>query len=188
MIIIEDIQRKHIRNLHEVIDTVSREKKYLAWTEAPPLGIFKVFVINGIVKRNPHVVALENGKVIGWCDITALTRPTTKHCGVLGMGVLPAYRHAGVGTRLVHAALKKAKAYGLYRVELEVFEDNLPAIELYTKVGFKVEGRKIGAVRIGDRYVNAFVMALLLQDYSAAIMSQEYRSDNGVQKNVDGKP
>jgi ribosomal protein S18 acetylase RimI-like enzyme len=165
MITIEDIQRKHIRSLHEVIDTVSREKKFLAWTEAPPFGLFKVFVTNGIVKRNPQVVSLDDGKVVGWCDITALPRPTTKHCGVLGMGVLPAYRHKGIGTRLLHAALKKAKAYGLYRVELEVFEDNLSAIELYKKVGFQVEGRKVGSVRIDDRYVNALMMALLLHDY-----------------------
>ena len=166
MITIEDTQRKHIRGLHEVIDAVSREKKYLAWTEAPPFGVFRVFVTNGLVKRCPQVVALDGGRVVGWCDITVLPRPTTKHCGVLGMGVLAAYRHKGVGTRLVHAALKRARTYGLYRVELEVFEDNLAAIELYKNVGFKAEGRKVAAVRIDDRYVNALMMALLVQDYS----------------------
>jgi RimJ/RimL family protein N-acetyltransferase len=149
-----------------VIDSVSREKRYLAWTEAPPFGVFKAFVANSMLKRTPQVIALDNGKVVGWCDITALPRPTTKHCGALGMGVLPAYRHKGIGTQLVHAALRKAKVYGLYRVELEVFEDNLSAIELYKKVGFKLEGRKIGAVRIDDKYINALIMALLLQDYS----------------------
>jgi ribosomal protein S18 acetylase RimI-like enzyme len=166
MIAIEDLQHKHIRDLHRVIDSVSREKKYLAWTEAPPFGVFKAFVTNGMLKRSPQVLALDGGTVVGWCDITVLPRPTTKHCGVLGMGVLPAYRHKGIGTKLVHSALRKAKVYGLYRVELEVFEDNLAAIDLYTKVGFKVEGRKIGAVSIDDKYVNALMMGLLLQDYS----------------------
>jgi len=163
MVTIEDTQRKHIRDLHGVLDSVSCEKKYLAWTEAPPFGMFKMFVTNGIVKRSPQVVALDNGKVVGWCDITVLPRLTTKHCGVLGMGVLQAYRHKGIGTKLVHAALEKAKTYGLYRIELEVFEDNLPAIELYKKFGFQVEGRKIGAVIIDDKYINPLMMALLLQ-------------------------
>lgn len=166
MIAIEDIQPKHTRALYEVIDTVSREKKYLAWTEAPAFGMFKALVINGILKRSPHVVALDGARVVGWCDITALPRPTTKHCGTLGMGVLPGYRHRGIGTKLIHAALRKAKAHGLYRVELEVFEDNLPAIELYKKVGFTTEGRKIAAVKVDDRYVNALMMALLLEDYA----------------------
>jgi len=166
MITIANLQHKHIRGMYEVIDSVSREKKYLAWTEAPPFGLFKTFVTNGLVKRSPQVIALDNAKVVGWCDITAMPRQTTKHCGVLGMGVLPTYRHKGIGTKLVHAALQKAKAYGLYRVELEVFEDNLAAIELYKKVGFNVEGKKVAAVRIDDRYVDALLMALLLQDYS----------------------
>jgi ribosomal protein S18 acetylase RimI-like enzyme len=158
MITIEDISRKHIRAFHKVLDSVSREKKYLAWTEAPPFGTFKALITNCIVNRSPQVLALDNGKVVGWCDITALAWPTTKHCGALGMGVLSAYRHQGIGTRLIDAALKKAKAYGLYRVELEVFEDNLPAIELY---------KKIGAVRIENKYINVLMMALFLRDYQA---------------------
>ncbi len=166
MITIEDLQPKHIRGMHRVIDLVSREKKYLAWTEAPPFAIFKSFVTNGLVKRTPQVVALDNGAVIGWCDVTALPRPTTKHCGVLGMGVLRDYRHQGIGTKLLNASLQRARVYGLRRVELEVFEDNLTAIEMYTKAGFKVEGRKLEAVRIDDRYVNVFVMAVLLRDSS----------------------
>ncbi len=165
MISVEDLQRRHIRGLYHVIDAVSREKKYLTWTEAPPFRVFKVFVTNGILKRMPHVIALDNGKAIGWCDITPLPRPTTKHSGVLGMGVLPPYRQKGIGTKLLHTALRRARAYGLYRVELEVFEDNQTAIELYRKVGFRVEGKKIAAVKIDDKYVNALMMAILLKDY-----------------------
>jgi len=166
MTTIADLQHKHIRGMYDVIDSVSREKKYLAWTEAPPFGVFKNFVANGLVKRSPQIIALEDGKVVGWCDITVQPRPTTKHCGVLGMGVLAEYRHKGIGTKLLRAALRKAAAYGLSRVELEVFEDNVAAIELYKRIGFKIEGRKVSAVRIDDRYVDALMMALLLKDYS----------------------
>ncbi len=155
---------RHVRDFYRVLDSVSREKKYLAWTEAPPFKDVKSFVRNSIVKGNPQVVALDNGKIVGWCDITPHARPTTKHCGSLGMGVIRGYRRKGVGTRLILAALRKAKASGLYRVELEVFEDNLAAIGLYTKIGFKEEGRKVGAIRINNRYINAFMMALLFKD------------------------
>ena len=65
----------------------------------------------------------------------------------------------------MHAALVRAKALGLRRVEVEVSEENHPDIGLYKSVGVKVEGRKIEAVRTGDRCINAFVMALLLRDY-----------------------
>jgi len=164
-VMIVDLQHRHIRGMYEVIDTVSREKRYLAWTEAPRFRNFRDFVLNALVTKSPQVVALCDGKVIGWCDITVQPRPTTRHCGVLGMGILAAYRRSGIGTRLVHAALKRAKASGLSRVELEVFEDNVPALGLYRKAGFRVEGKKVAAVRIDNNYKDALVMGLLLKDY-----------------------
>jgi RimJ/RimL family protein N-acetyltransferase len=175
VITIVDLQHRHIRGMHEVIDSVSREKKYLAWTEAPAFAAFRSFVTNGLVTRSPQVVALENGKVIGWCDITVQSRPTAKHCGVLGMGILPPFRRQGIGTKLVHAALGRAKTYGLFRVELEVFEDNAPAIGLYRKIGFRLEGKKVAAVRIDNRYRDVLVMGLLLRDYH-----EESAGENGL--------
>jgi RimJ/RimL family protein N-acetyltransferase len=166
MITIADIQRKQLRDFYLVLDAVCRERKYLAWTEAPPFRDVKAFVLNSMAKGNPQVVALDNGKVVGWCDITPQSRRTTKHCGSLGMGLVRDYRNKGIGTQLIYAALQRAKAHGLYRVELEVFEENVTAIHLYKKVGFKEEGRKPCAVRIGDNYVNAIIMGLLLKDYS----------------------
>ena len=165
MITIADIQMKHIRGFHTVLDAVSTEKKYLAWTEAPLLRELKAFVANSIAKGNPQIVALADGKVVGWCDITPHSRPTTKHCGSLGMGLVHDHRHKGIGTKLIHSALQRAKTFGLYRVELEVFEENSTAIHLYKKVGFKEEGRKVCAVKIDDHCIDALVMALLLKDY-----------------------
>lgn len=166
MITIAEIQRKHIRGFHRVLDSVSREKEFLVWTEAPPLRDVRAFVTDGILHGNPQVVALDDGRVVGWCDITPHHRPTTRHCGALGMGVVAECRHRGIGARLIRAALSKAKAFGLHRVELEVFEENLPAIALYTSVGFRVEGKKIDAVRINGRHISVLLMALLLMDYA----------------------
>ena len=166
MITIADIQRKHIRGFHRVLDSVSREKKYLVWTEAPPLREVRRFVTEGILHGNPQIVALDSGRVVGWCDITPHQRQTTWHCAALGMGVVKEYRHAGIGGRLIHAALSKAKALGLQRIELEVFEENLPAIALYKSVGFQIEGRKIDAVRISGRQISVLLMALFLKDYA----------------------
>ena len=168
MITIEQIRRKHIRGFYAVLDSVSREKKYLAWTSAPSFRSVKEFVLNSIARGNPQVVALDDGRVVGWCDITRHPRDTTRHCGTLGMGLLPAYRGKGIGTRLLHAALQSAKERGLCRVELEVFEDNTAARTLYEKAGFALEGRKVAAVRIDERFITTFVMAILLENYPGA--------------------
>jgi ribosomal protein S18 acetylase RimI-like enzyme len=164
MVTIEDTQRKHIRPLHEVLERVAKEKMYLAWTEAPPFASFKAFVTNNSIRRCPQLVAVDGDRVVGWCDITIMQRQATKHCGVLGMGVLKEYRNKGIGTRLLAAALEKARTYGLFRIELEVFEDNVRAIRLYERIGFKIEGKKIAAVMIDQKSINVLILALLLRE------------------------
>ena len=58
------------------------------------------------------------------------------------MGLLPDARGKGLGERLARAAIGRAWAEGLERVELEVFASNERAIGLYRKLGFITEGVK----------------------------------------------
>jgi hypothetical protein len=54
----------HIDGFRATLDAVARERRYLYFLEAPALEDAKKFVRNGIAKRHPHFVALEDGKVI----------------------------------------------------------------------------------------------------------------------------
>ncbi len=98
------------------------------------------------------------------CDITGLDRPVFAHIGSLGLGITAAYRGLGIGKKLLKAAIQKAEQKGLTRIELTVRENNLPAIALYKKFGFGIEGIHKNAVRIEGVYENHLSMALLLDD------------------------
>ncbi len=54
----------------------------------------------------------------------------------------PDFRRMGYGRAIVEALIKHAKYNGLASISLEVRESNKAAIELYTKLGFKVEGKR----------------------------------------------
>ena len=54
----------------------------------------------------------------------------------------PDYRRRGYGRAIVESLKKYAKNNGLNSISLEVRESNRAAIELYTKLGFKVEGKR----------------------------------------------
>ena len=54
----------------------------------------------------------------------------------------PDYRRRGYGKAIVEALIKYAKQNGLDSISLEVRESNAAAIELYTGLGFKVEGKR----------------------------------------------
>jgi L-phenylalanine/L-methionine N-acetyltransferase len=73
------------------------------------------------------------------------------------------WQSKGVGTRLMEACVDLADNWlGLTRLDLRVYTDNAPAIALYERFGFKVEGtHRRFALRNGE-YVDAHVMARLL--------------------------
>ena len=150
-----------IPGFHRVLDTVAREKHYLAFLEAPPLEETTAWVRTGVKRGFPHFVALVGEQVVGWCDISPIPRPVHAHCGVLGIGVLAEYRRKGIGMALMLAALGEAREMGLTRVELTVRERNTNATALYESLGFRHEGRKRNAVRVDGAYENLLGMAIL---------------------------
>jgi len=156
------IEEKHIEGFWEVFDSVSRERQYLTVFEGPPIDSTRAFVLHSIASNWAHVIALDKGKVIGWCDIRSFgDRPVVAHTGTLVIGILASHRGHGVGSALIKAALQKAKNNGLTRIELAVRESNKPAIALYKKFGFVVEGTQINAAYVDGKYENHIFMALL---------------------------
>lgn len=151
---------EHIEGFHAALDRVARERRYLAYTQAPPLGQMRAFV-RALRRRGfPQFVALAGARVVGWCDIAPFERPVFRHAGVLGLGVVSEFRRRGVGQALLAATLREAHRLGLARVELSVRQPNRAAIALYEKFGFVVEGIKRGAVRGDDGFEDLVLMAL----------------------------
>lgn len=106
------------------------------------------------------LLACIGGEVVGNLGLTRLTRARRAHVGEFGMGVRERWQGKGVGSALVKAALDLADNWlALRRVELTVYADNEPAIRLYRRFGFEVEGtHRAFAVRAGA-YVDALSMA-----------------------------
>ena len=50
----------------------------------------------------------------------------------------------------------------LHRLELTVMIHNAPAIALYQKFGFQIEGTKRASLKVDGTYVDEYVMSLLL--------------------------
>ncbi len=119
------------------------------------------FVVNNIKNGYAQFVALEEGNVIGFCDITPCNRPGFGHSGSVGMGVLQEWRQQGLGRMLLEACIQKSIENGLTRIELEVYASNTIAIALYRRLGFVEEGLKRRARFLDGKYQDLLIMALL---------------------------
>jgi hypothetical protein len=49
-----------------VLDSVARERRYIAFLEGPPLERFRNFVTRNIQDNAPEFLALVDDKVVGW--------------------------------------------------------------------------------------------------------------------------
>jgi ribosomal protein S18 acetylase RimI-like enzyme len=156
------IAREHLAGFHAALDRIAREGRYLAMLEAPSYTRTRRFVLDSLRDGAIHLVALAEGEVVGWCDLRPKAAPTQRHSAVLGMGIVREHRGRGLGSRLLAETLERADAQGLRRAELVVRADNAPAIALYRRYGFVVEGRCRQYLRHGDVDHDALLMARLL--------------------------
>ena len=159
---ITQIRKEHIESYHACLDSVARERIYIGGVEARPIESTTEFVLGNIREEKPQLVALEEGRVIGWCDILPQRGFDFEHVGQLGMGIYKDYRGKKIGTALMEAALHAAKDYGIERVELEVYTSNTSAIKLYDKFGFVKEGVKKKARKLDGEYFDIQIMAKFL--------------------------
>ena len=86
------IAEEHISGFHTAVDVVARERKYLAFLEAPPFEETRRFVLRNIEHGSPQFAVVSAVTVVGWCDVLPnRSRVIYSHCGTLGVGLLPEF-------------------------------------------------------------------------------------------------
>jgi putative acetyltransferase len=114
-------------------------------------------------KTDLLLVAERGGEVVGSAGLhPAGPMLRRRHAMFLGISVASAMQGQGVGSALMAALVDYADRWAqVLRLELTVFTDNLPAIALYRRFGFQIEGtHRAYALRDGV-YVDAHAMARL---------------------------
>lgn len=144
------------------LDIVARERKYLGSTTGFSEESTENFVKFIVENNHAQYYAIDKETVVGWCDIIPKSYEGLTHVGVLGMGVLKEYRNQGLGSQLLEKTLAHAKTNGLEKVELEVYESNTAAVNLYIKFGFEVEGKRIKSRKLDGCYDNIIQMGKFL--------------------------
>jgi len=105
-----------------------------------------------------QLVAEAYGKIVGNADVEKLSGRES-HVGRLGIAVRSGYRRIGIATKLIETLVRQAKKERLKIILLAVYENNLPAIALYKKLGFKEVGRTPKGVYWKGKYIDDVRMA-----------------------------
>ena len=125
-ITIVSLQREHIKHIAEL------EKSCFSspWSEE--------MILESFVNGTKFFVATQNGEVLGYVGISCILDEGY----ITNIAVFEEHRKKGVGTALINRLFSLASDIKLDFISLEVRASNETAISLYTKLGFKQEGRR----------------------------------------------
>jgi len=147
--------------LHAYVSAIVAERLPVLFTrDAPPTPE----QVAAMIKRHADdargclLLAVEGGTVVGMLDFSGHARAQQRHVGSFGMSVARDARGRGIGKRLLRALYAFAQEHGYRKLELEVFATNGPAIVLYESEDFAHEGRRRGAVMVGEEAVDLLMM------------------------------
>lgn len=110
------------------------------------------------------ITAFHDNEVIGDLGVTQIRNHIKyRHRAYMGISIQQQYCNMGLGSAMVEYAVRLAKANGFEQLELGVFEDNIGAMHLYKKFGFKKYGVQPRAFKLKDgTYRDELIMVKML--------------------------
>ncbi|MGL5634572.1 MAG: GNAT family N-acetyltransferase [Sarcina sp.] len=108
-------------------------------------------------------LVLDNGnQLVGYLFAQRGDVNRRKHTAYIVIGILQDYTHKGYGTKFFKELDKWATSNNILRLELTVLANNLPAINLYLKSGFKIEGKLESSMYTNGKFIDEYSMAKLI--------------------------
>jgi ribosomal protein S18 acetylase RimI-like enzyme len=119
-----------------------------------------------LAEREQAIFGAFDSIIVGAVGVRRLTRPKLRHKAELwGMYVRESHRRAGLGRRLLEAAIQFAREQdGVRQLHLTVTERAAPAAALYESLGFVVWGIEPAGLRIDGVDVAELHMVLGFED------------------------
>lgn len=118
------------------------------------------------VLRHPDAVVLvaeDDGRVVGRLSLSRDPHPASRHVADVGLMVSSEHRRRGIGTSLLEGAVDWARRSEISKLELHVFPWNEAALRLYEAFGFEREGYRRRQYARDDGFVDAILMAYLIE-------------------------
>jgi phosphinothricin acetyltransferase len=93
--------------------------------------------------KNSRLIAAENGKILGWAALTAVS----SRCVYAGVGEVSVYvaaaaRGKGLGKKLLQALINESEKNEFWTLQAGIFPENEASIKIHEDCGFRIIGKR----------------------------------------------
>lgn len=123
----------------------------------------QAIISDALTSPNSTIIVAEvDGMLAGYVSANGGEFNRIRHSAYLVAGVRQQFAGQGIGKQLFAALDAWAVEQAVERLELTVRVDNDPAIRLYQRMGYEIEGTKRQSLLVEGQFVDEFYMAKLL--------------------------
>lgn len=158
---VEHINADEAINLYQCMTQIDKETQFMLYL--PDERSFETLKLYEDIQQNYYIGVKKNdGTIVGYISLHISKIEKVKHIGYITTGLMEDYQQQGFATKMFDEMMKWAKSQGLRRLELTVLTHNNPAIGLYEKIGFMIEGIKRESIYMDGLYHDELYMAKML--------------------------
>jgi len=167
-ILIETIKKRDLKKIKEFqvfINSLVEEEAKILMNKKATIKDEKQFIdkaLQSIKNKNKvFLIARDGNKIVGNTSIER-ERWRKNHIGRFGIAIAQGYRGIGLGKYLMSKIIELAKkefGQDFKIIQLEVYVNNKPAINLYKKMGFKIVAKIPKQIQYKGKLISEFVMS-----------------------------
>lgn len=151
------------KDFEEVYELYMHEQSNPYLTYDPmDIGLFSPIFTN-LLKKGTLSVVEEDDRVIATYQLIPKSDRQAHTMYLGGFTIHPSLQGKGYGTTILDSIKNNLFSNGFSRLELTVDVNNVPAIALYKKIGFEIEGRIRNSYRLSttEEFYDEYLMGLI---------------------------
>ena len=155
---------KNVKKFQVFINSLVEEEAKLLMNKKATIEEEREFLktmLKGVKnKKRIYLIAERDDKVVGSASVE-LDRWRRNHIGKLGITIINGYRGMGLGKHLMSEVIRLAKKElnpSPKIIQLDVYANNKPAINLYKKMGFKIVAKLPKQIQWKGKLIAEYVM------------------------------
>lgn len=158
---IREIDKGEVRMYFKCLKKIDQETKFMMFE--PDERQYDENLITSYLtnKDDLFIGAFSEHEIVGFLSAKRGSFKRIRHSAYIVIGIRQAFQRQGIGSKLFDKLDEWARKNQLKRLELTVEVSNTPAINLYEKQGFSIEGIKRKTMLVDGEFVDEYMMAKL---------------------------